>query len=536
MPVLDWIGKKAVEKHHLDIPYRLLNSDYNLSFGDVESGNLIIQGDNLEALKALLPYYAGRVKCICIDPPYNTGNEGWLYNDNVNSIEINDWLNKVVGKEGEDLSRHDKWLCMMYPRLVLLRKFLSEDGAIFINIDDTEQGYLLPILFEIFGRNNFIANLVWQKKHTVANDARYVSDNHDFIVFFAKNKNVFKINKLPRTDEADLRYTNPDNDTRGPWASGPCHAKTPSEKDIYEIETPSGRKLFPPKGTSWRFSKEKFKEMIKDNRIWFGKNGNNVPRIKRFLSEVNDGMVSPTLLLRTMVGDNQEANSEITNILGKGSFPNPKPTKLIKRLIQLVANKESIVMDSFAGSGTTGNAVLELNKTDNGNRKFILIELDKKIALKVTSERMRKVIGGYSIIRKDEINEIIGLGSGFKYCILGEPIFDELGVIRRDVKFEDLAYHIFFSETGTPLSQDVKISKSPLISIFKDTAYYLLFNGILGDKSLNGGNILTSKILEKLPKFKGQKIIFCEGCRLSSARLKKENIIFKQLPYELKIS
>lgn len=536
MPTLNWIGKQAVEKHHLEIPYKLLEYDEPLSAGDQESGNLLIQGDNLHALKALLPYYAGKVKCIYIDPPYNTGNEKWQYNDNVNAPEIKEWLLKTVGAEGEDLSRHDKWLCMMYPRLSLLKKLLREDGAILVSIDDNEQGYLLSLMKEIFGNSNHICSFIWQKKHTVANDARFVSDNHDFILFFVKNLSKFKINKLPRTQIADSRYTNPDDDPRGSWASGPCHAKTPNEKDIYEIITPNGRKLYPPNGTSWRFSKDKFAELISDNRIWFGKEGKNVPRIKRFLSEVSEGMISPTILLRDIVGDNQEANQEITKILGKGTFSSPKPTRLIKRLIQLTSNKNDLILDSFSGSGTTGQAVLELNKDDNGNRKFILVELEEDIAKKVTSERLKRVINGYSVEKSNGNNDNIeGLGSGFRFCKLSEPLFDRYGNVREGVKFNELARHIFFSETGSPISEKTKLN-TPKIGTYKGTAYYLLFNGILGDKTVNGGNVLTSKILEKLPKYNGPKIIFGEANRLSSERLKKENIIFKQIPYEIKTS
>ena len=534
MPTLTWIGKQAVEKHHLEIPYRLLEYDESLSVGDKESGNLFVQGDNLHALKALLPYYAGKVKCIYIDPPYNTGNEGWQYNDNVNAPEIKDWLNKVVGSEGEDLSRHDKWLCMMYPRLQLLKKLLRQDGAILISIDDNEQSYLLPIMMEIFGKQNFICSFIWQKKHTVANDARFVSDNHDFILFFVKNINSFVINKLPRTELANSRYTNPDNDPRGVWASGPCHAKTPNEKDIYELITPSGRKIFPPAGTSWRFSKEKFAELIRDNRIWFGNTGNNIPRVKRFLTEVSEGMISPTILLRDMVGDNQEANQEITTILGKGKFSNPKPTRLIKRLIRLASNKNDLILDSFAGSGTTGHSVIELNKEDGGNRKFILVELEEKIAKEVTAERLKRVVNGYTSNKQNGNGvQIEGLGGGFRYCNLGEPLFDKFGNVRQGVKFKELARHIFFSENGFPLSEKAKLN-TPLIGTYKGVGYYLLFNGILGDKTVNGGNVLTSRILESLPKHNGPKIIFGEANRISHERLKKANIVFKQIPYEIK--
>ncbi|NNM88067.1 MAG: site-specific DNA-methyltransferase, partial [Phycisphaerae bacterium] len=392
MPTLDWIGKKAVVNHHREVPYRLLKAEPGLSVGDPGAGNLLVQGDNLQALKALLPYYAGQVKCIYIDPPYNTGNENWVYNDAVNAPEIKKWLGQTVGKEAEDLSRHDKWLCMMYPRLQLLHQMLREDGAIFISIDDNEHAMLVAMLYEIFGSQNHICSFVWQKKHTVANDARYVSDNHDFVVFFVKRRDSFKINKLPRTSIADARYTNPDNDTRSPWASGPCHAKTPNEKDIYEVTTPSGRKIWPPNGTSWRFSQSKFAALVADNQIWFGKKGDTVPRIKRFLTQVSDGMVSPTILTRDHVGDNQEGNQEASELLGKGRFASPKPTRLIERFLHLATDRSSLILDSFAGSGTTGHAVMKLNAADGGNRRFILVEMEENIARNITAERLKRVI------------------------------------------------------------------------------------------------------------------------------------------------
>lgn len=536
MPTLNWIGKEAVEKHHLEIPYRLLEYDDSLSGGDKESGNLLIQGDNLHALKALLPYYAGEVKCIYIDPPYNTGNENWRYNDNVNAPEINKWLNEVVGKEGEDLTRHDKWLCMMYPRLQLLKKLLTKDGAIFVSIDDGEQGNLRLLMDEIFGKEHFVCNIIWQKKHTVQNDAKYLSDNHDFILFYARNKSNLKVKKLPRTEEANNRYKNPDNDSRGPWQSLPLQVKTPSDNYIYEIITPSGRKVMPPNGRSWAFGKHKYELLLKDNRIYFGKEGNNVPRYKSFLSEVTDGIVARTIWLRSDVGDNQKANAEISNIIGKGNFQSPKPTQLILQLLRLVTEKGDLILDSFSGSGTTGHSVLQLNKDDEGNRKFILVELEEDIAKNVTAERLKRVINGYEVKKQNGTVETVeGLCDGFRYCKLSDPLFDQFGNIREGVGFKQLAYHIFFSETGVPLKQNSKLD-TPLIGKYKGTAYYLLFNGILGDKTVNGGNVLTSKVLENLTKHKGNKIVFGMASRLSASRLKKENIVFKQIPLEIKTS
>jgi adenine specific DNA methylase Mod len=538
MPTLNWIGKQAVEKHHLEIPYKLLEYDESLSTGDQESGNLLIQGDNLHALKALLPYYAGKVKCIYIDPPYNTGNEKWRYNDNVNAPEIKEWLDDFVGKEDEDFSRHDKWLCLMYPRLQLLKKLLKQDGAIFISIDDTEQAHLRLLLDEIFGMQNFVGNIIWQKKFSPQNDAKYFSDNHDFILCYARNRNKWRRNLLTRTEKMDARYKNPDDDARGDWTSGDLSVKTYNASTDYPITTPSGRVVNPPKGYCWRVNQERLAELIKDNRIWFGESGNNVPRLKRFKSDVQEGIVPLTIWLHSEVGHNQQASQELKQIFPEASFPfeTPKPSSLIKRILQIASSKDSLILDSFSGSGTTGQAVLEINKEDNGNRKFILVELENEIARKVTSERLKRVINGYTVEKSNGNNvNIEGLGSGFKYCNLSEPLFDRYGNVREGVKFKELARHIFFSETGSPISDKAKLN-TPKIGTYKGTSYYLLFNGILGDKTVNGGNVLTSKVLEKLPKYNGPKIIFGEANRLGSERLKKENIIFKQIPYEIKTS
>ena len=531
MPTLDWIGKKAVENHHREVSFHLLKDVPELSFGDPESGNLIVEGDNLLALKALLPYYAGQVKCIYIDPPYNTGNENWVYNDNVNSPEINKWLGKVVGGELEDLSRHDKWLCMMYPRLSMLREMLREDGAIFISIDDHEIGHLRVVADEIFGSNNFVCTFIWEKKHTRANDAKYVSDNHDFILFYAKSLEKLKIHRLSRSDEANQRFKNPDKDPRGPWISQPLQVKTPSDAYIYEIKTPAGRKINPPPGRSWAFGIERYKELVKDNRIYFGEDGKNVPRLKKFLSEVSD-LVPLTIWPRDEVGDNQEAKTEVKEALQHKelSFDNPKPCRLIKRILEIAADKDSLILDSFAGSGTSGQATLELNREDDGNRRYILVEMDSKICRTVTAERLLRVCKGH---KKQNSIKKEGVGNGFRFCQLGNPIFDEKGNIKNCVLFTELARHVYFTETGQPAQKQVRAS-SPLIGLFQETAIYLLYNGILKDKNPNGGNVLTQSVLDHMPKHAGTKVIYGTACRLSSARLKRENIIFKQIPYEIR--
>jgi len=307
MPILKWIGKESIVNHDKRVPFRLLKKIERLSVGN--SDNLVIEGDNLETLKALLSQYQNKIKCIFIDPPYNTGNENWVYNDNVNSPQMRQWLGRIVGQE--DLTRHDKWLCMMYPRLVLLRYLIRDDGIIYITIDDDEVHYLKIILDEIFGRQNFLINIIWQKKFSPQNDARFFSDMHDHILVYAKDINQCKINLLKRTDLQNQRYSNPDNDPRGDWTSGDLSVKTYNANYDYPIKTPSGKKINPPKGTCWRVSKEGFAELLKDKRIWFGKSGNNVPRIKRFLSEVKQGMVPTSIWGYEEVGHNQEARQSL---------------------------------------------------------------------------------------------------------------------------------------------------------------------------------------------------------------------------------
>lgn len=376
MPTLEWIGKDKVINHHLDVPYRVLDKKYTYNADDSE--NKIIRGDNLEALKALLPQYEGKIKCIYIDPPYNTGNEKWIYNDNVNDPKMKKWLGDVVGKEGEDLTRHDKWLCMMYPRLKLLQKLLADDGAIFISIDDNEQANLKLICDEVFGANNFVNNIIWQKKFSPQNDAKYFSDNHDFIVCYAKIKNSWIRNYLSRSTEQNDRYKNMDNDIRGIWTSSDLTVRTYSAEYDYPITSPSGKIISPTNGRCWMTSKERMQELISDNRIWFGKDGSNMPRLKKFLSEVNDGIVPITIWLHNEVGHNQSAKQELKRIFNEVHLPfeTPKPCQLIERILQISTDKNSITLDSFAGSGTTAHAVLNMNKSDGGNRKFILVEME----------------------------------------------------------------------------------------------------------------------------------------------------------------
>ena len=359
---------------------------------------MIIKGDNLLALKSLLPYYASSVKMIYIDPPYNTGNTSWVYNDNMDSPLIKKWLEKTVN--AEDLSRSDKWLCMMTPRLKLLRELLKDDGVIFISIDDAEVAHLRMICDEIFGSENFITEIIWNKKNVVQNDAKFVSTNHEYILSYKKSSKLENFNLLERREEQNERYSNPDNDPRGSWTSVALQAKSGSDS-AFEIEFPNGVVWKPVKGTFSRMSKESLLRAYYDNRIWFGKDGKNIPRLKKFLTEVKNGVVSNSLLFNDKVGSTQLAKEQLKNIMQNNIFDTPKPYLLIQHFIKLSTSKNDIILDSFAGSGTTAHAVLEQNALDGGNRKFILIET-MDYAKDITAERVKRVVEGYSFTGKDK--------------------------------------------------------------------------------------------------------------------------------------
>jgi len=521
MPILNWIGKEKVANHHLDVPYRILNHKYSFDESgqqnkDNGSENKVIRGDNLEALKALLPQYEGKIKCIYIDPPYNTGNEKWVYNDNVNDAKIKKWLGDVVGKEGEDLSRHDKWLCMMYPRLKLLQRLLADDGAIFISIDDNEQALLRLICDEIFGYNNFINNVIWQKKFSPQNDAKYFSDMHDFIVVYAKNKVNWDRNLLPRDSEQNSRYKNPDNDPRGPWTSGDMSVKTYSADYDYPITIPSGRVVKASNGRCWRTSKENFKKLVDDNRIWFGENGDNVPRIKRFLNEVQDGKVPVTLWLRTEVGDNQEARQELKKIFSDSAFPfdTPKPPRLIERILQIATDKNSIILDSFAGSGTTAQTVLNINKKDGGNRKFILVEMED-YAESITAERVKRVINGYG--------DVDGTGGSFSFYDLGEPLLIDNKYINENISLDRIREYVYFMETKKVLP---KGNNSYYLDIHNNTAYYFYYKK-------DTITTLNYEFLKEMKVPAENYVIYSDNCTLSEEELLKYHITFKKIPRDI---
>jgi adenine-specific DNA-methyltransferase len=552
MPTLHWIGKDKVINHHLDVPFKVLEHRYRYENGIQHnepdqnssplgrSGGAIIHGDNLEALKSLLPEFEGKIKCISVDPPYNTGNEGWVYNDNVNDPKLKKWLGEVVGKEAEDLTRHDKWLCMMYPRLKLLHKLLADDGAIFISIDDNEQANLRLITDEIFGNGNFINNIIWQKKYSPQNDAKYFSDMHDFILCYSKNKPNWVRNLIDRTETQNNRYKNLDNDHRGNWKAGDFSVKTYSKDYDYPITTPSGRIVNPPNGRCWATSQDNFQKLIEENRVWFGKLGENVPSIKRFLHETKQGTVPLTLWLRDEVGDNQEARQILKKIFSDIQFPfdTPKPPRLIEKIIQIGTDKDSLIFDSFAGSGTTAHAVLNLNKQDGGNRKFILIEMED-YAETITAERVKRVINGYGTTE--------GTGGSFDYYELGQPLFNEDGNLNETVGIEKIRQYVFYTETKQSLNIDLfdlhdkhdlrnlnqanqnnpeNHGSDSFFGKHNDTAYYFNYER---DEVTTLDHAFLATIKTKAEQY----VIYADNCLLTKDFMTRHHIIFKKIPRDI---
>lgn len=379
---------------------------------DGKPTHILIEGDNYHALTCLNYTHRGNIDVIYIDPPYNTGKkDDFIYNDARFLEEYPDGT--PIPKNHPQ--RHSTWLSFMYKRLSLSYELLSDNGTIFISIDDNEQAVLKLLCDKIFGIENFVANIIWQKKFSPQNDAKWFSDNHDFIICYAKNKQRWRPNLLKRSTAANLRYKNPDNDPRGDWASTDLAVKTYSEEYDYPITTPSGKVVMPTNGRCWMTSKERMAELIADNRIWFGKKGNNMPRYKTFLSEVQQGIVPLTIWLNNEVGHNQSAKQELKKIFHDTHIPfgTPKPTQLIHRILEVASNPSSIILDFFAGSGTTLHAVMQLNNEDEGKRQCILCQINESnICRDVTYERNRRVMQGY---QDSKGKEVVGLGNSLKY-------------------------------------------------------------------------------------------------------------------------
>ena len=551
MPTLDWLNRAAAFTTSAQVPYRLLEPVS--THGDAQSaaGNLLIQGDNLEALKALLPFYRGQVKCIFIDPPYNTKSAFEHYDDNL---------------------EHSQWLSMMLPRLQLLRELLSEDGSIWVTIDDNEGHYLKVLMDEVFGRGNFVASVIWRKNYSPKSTARHFSEDHDYVLIYAKNGATWLPNLMPRTEKQDRAYKNPDKDPRGAWKPGDLSARNFYG---YPITTPSGRLIAgPPNAMYWRVSEQKLRELDADQRIWWGKDGANVPAMKRFLSEVKQGLVPQTWWSYEEVGHTQDAKREVVELFGSDAFGTPKPERLLQRILHIATNPNDLVLDSFLGSGTTVAVAHKMG------RRWIGIEMGEHAATHCLP-RLQKVIDG----EQGGISQAVGWGTGangqpfdgggFRFARLGAPIFDANGCIHPNVRFATLAAFIWQQETATafdaaqgqsgtpylgtnsvfdsclrlsdgrerPISSEIlDAPETPPTPVLQSrTAYYLLFNGILGDKRPASGNVLTSAVLDALLALHASTahpeaplVVYGEACRLGEARLAQARVTFKHIPYDVK--
>lgn len=498
MPILNWLGRDEALKTAAKTPYRLLEEVPELGYGDRSTDNMIIQGDNLEALKALLPFYAGQVKCIYIDPPYNTGNAFEHYDDNV---------------------EHSIWLSLMYPRLELLKEFLSEDGAIFISIDETEAAYLKVVLDEIFGRTNYIGQFIWQKKRGGGNDSRYIAIEHEYVLCVAKNVEVLP-NWHTQYDEAYLkRYSEQDDKGRYFWDT----LARPGLKNpiIYDIVAPDGTII----RNGWVRSQKRFEEDLKNGEIRVTKNkGNWSVQFKQYMG---DGKKPRSLL--TDVAINSDAKQELVNLFGDAkTFPYPKPENLVKYIFDLYTKSGDLVLDSFLGSGTTAAVAQKMG------RRYIGIEMGNH-AITHCVPRLKAVVDG----EQGGISKAVNWqgGGGFRFYKLGNEVFDADGCINEGISFEDLSAHIWFTETKTPFNKPAE--KSTFLGIKDNVAYALLYNGILKDKRVDGGNVLTNKtlkvILDDMHNAPYDKlVIYGESSRISQPRLKSLNIEFKQTPYDIK--
>ena len=580
MPTLEWIGKSKVINHHQEVPFRVLERQYSYDEQgqheeDNGSENMIIRGDNLEALKALLPRYEGRVKCIYIDPPYNTGNEGWVYNDNVNDPKIKKWLGEVVGKEGEDLTRHDKWLCMMYPRLKLLQKLLADDGVIFISIDDTECSNLILICNEIFGAGNFVANVSWQRTYSPRNDSKGIVSEVEHLVVFSKNPG-WQPNKLPRTEAMDSRYKNPDNDV-APWKSSDAFAPGAATHQgmVYAIQHPfTGEMLYPSNGRCWRYQQSSMLEYMqgwcnyrlenlhdekerarvcgidesavrKDvlaivleeslevsatkaqkvyNRgrwpgFYFTKGGYGGIARKTYLENVG-GRLPTNLWMYEETGHTDEAKKELISLFGgRSPFDTPKPTRLLDFVLKVAGTSETLMLDSFAGSGTTAHAVLNANKADNGNRHFILIEM-MDYADSITAERVKRVIQGYG----EGKTGVEGTGGNFSFYDLGEPLL--VGdCLNEAVAPEKIREYIWFMETKTPYAP-LSSGNPYYLGKHNSTGYYFYYEP-------QRVTVLDYAFLATIKEKADGTVIYADRCSIGEDKLAQMGITFKKIPRDI---
>lgn len=544
MPVLDWIGKEKVINHHMEVPYRVLDEKY--SYG-ADSENMIIHGDNLLALKSLLPQYEGRIKCIYIDPPYNTGNEGWVYNDNVNDPRIKKWLGEVVGTEGKDLSRHDKWLCMMYPRLKLLHRLLADDGVIFISIDDNELYNLKMICDEIFGSTNFILQMPRVTKKS-GKSADIFAKNHDYVLIYSKTTKY----KLNTFEHNDAGFKNKDEyfEERGYYKLNQTldydslqyssSLDYPLEIDgvTYYAGTSYENYLQRQSGNykradwAWRWSLKKFKFGYEKGFIVVKKSKNGtriytktyqnatiIEKNKDYFVECSKRTAPiSSLNLSENKYSNDNATKVLTAIFSSKKFDYSKPVSLIEFICKLATDKNSVVLDSFAGSGTTAHAVLNMNKADGGNRKFILIEMCD-YAETITAERVKRVIDGYG----EEDKAVEGTGGGFKFYELGEKLLDG-DYLNENAGIDKIREYVYFTETKQHITNSEE--EPYFLGAYLDTAYYFFYER---DEVTTLDRTFLHKVKTKAESY----VIYADRCILSDEELEKYHITFKKIPRDI---
>lgn len=590
MTELNFKGKEFVFNHHLSVPFRPLVPDEDKGIGPVDlNGNLIIQGDNLHALKALMPMYAGKVDCIFIDPPYNTGKEGWCYNDNVNAPMIKEWLeSNPIGIE--DGLRHDKWCAMMWPRLRLLHELLTDNGLLFVSIDRIEQHRLRMMLEEVFSENGFVAEIAWQKSYSPSNDANGIDSLHDTIFVFSKTEKA-PISLLSRTAKQDDAYTNPDNDPRGPWKPGDSTRAEHRDYAYYPITTPSGKEVWPSQGRSWVFTKDDLPGLLSDDRLYFGLKGDAKPSIKQFLVNVKQGVTPSSWWPHSETGHNDQAKKEIKRIFSDElPFQTPKPLGLLRRVVELVPKKDAIFLDSFAGSGTTAHAILAANKNDSGTRQYILVEMED-YADQTTAERIRRVINGYNfagtqreeLLREkitwtklkgaqkvlqsveaienlhsheyDKISKTIkdgelvvtgenviderveGLGGNFTYCTLGDPIEMD-AILTGDAlpPFESLGALLFNMATNIAFDASKMSIDTGYLGEASGKHVWLIYKDDLDWLKSPDAALTLSKAREIAATASEDRHIVFAPARFVSQKMLDENHIpveFAPLPYAL---
>ncbi|MCB1201110.1 MAG: site-specific DNA-methyltransferase [Leptospiraceae bacterium] len=550
MATLQFKGKSFVQNHHLAVEHHelipvksksVLEKGGNCSLHD----NLIIHGDNLKALKALLPTYAGKVKCIYIDPPYNTGNENWVYNDNVNSPMLKEWLGKVVDKE--DLTRHEKWLCMMMPRLKLLRELLAEDGVIFVSIDDNEQHRLRMLMDEVFGEEKFVCQFLWQRRTSSSLDEKNISTDHEYVITYGKGDPVF-LGK-----EKDYKnYSNPDNDPRGAWMhDNPTVGMTKEQRpnQFYDLVDPETGNIFPANPNRvWAWAPETMAKLISEKRIVFPKDSKKKPMFKRYKNDLKSNINPISSILISDVGLNSESTKLLQQIIPDKDFQYSKPLSLLKYILKHSVPNDSIILDSFAGSGTTAHAVLQLNKEDGGNRKFILIECED-YADTITAERVRRVIKKLTTEstktteskkkKKGSASESSSVHSvtsvvqpTFSYFELGKPITMENILQGKNMPtYAELARYVFYTATGEEFDERKIDEKKHYIGQTKKWDVYLFYKP---DIEYLKQTALNLEDLEKLGKnYKKRRLIFAPTKYVEQDWLDEYGVDFSQLPFEI---